>query len=95
MVAGGEVLDGDGPGRPCAEVGKKAVLLEDGQGGPVGGVADDEDAGSDGKALRRSCFVFFLGGGFGGSGRGGKANGGCVMVAVGGYGHGCYCCFGC
>lgn len=57
MVAGGEVLDGDGTGRPRAEVGQEAVLLEDGQGGPVGGVADDEDTGAGGKTLL--MFLFF------------------------------------
>ena len=57
MVAGGEVLDGDGTGRPRAEVGQEAVLLEDGQGSPVGGVADDEDTGAGGKTLLMFLFL--------------------------------------
>lgn len=51
VVAGGEVLYGDGAGRTGPQVGEVTVLLENGQGRAVRSVTHDEDAGSGGETL--------------------------------------------
>lgn len=66
VVAAREVFHGDRSSGTRTEVGEETVLLEDGQGCAVRGVADDEDAGPGGKALY-TYIDFFVGvGGVGG-----------------------------